>query len=75
MCRVGEPYLARLVRGAAFFVSTHEMARRCRNIFDSYRAEDMMAVCAPVQGSVASDFAVRTGLYACRKSILGVPRT
>lgn len=72
---VTEPYLPMTVHGAAFFVSTHEMARRCRNSFCSYRADNMMAVCASVQRSVSSSLAVLTGLYACGKSILGVPGT
>lgn len=51
VCQFIAPYLAMLVRGGAFLVSTHETARTCRNIFFSYRRENATAVCALVQGS------------------------
>lgn len=68
--QVREPYLARVVRDAAFFVSVHEMARRCRNIFFSYGAVNILAVCALVPESVSCWFAVFAYLYARGESIL-----
>ncbi len=72
--RVIEPYLARVVRHAAFLVLAHDMARRWRSLFSSYHAENMTAVYALVRGSIPHSFEVRAGLYAHGISIWALLR-